>query len=171
MLFSLNNASHSKLVFCEAFVGKYQSHFFFVLFCLFCVAFWSCLLWNKFLSLAVISFYTHRAQGTPSRCFSPGCHPTGDHLDCHGNAHSQQVGVGGGGMGYGGRTHHPSSYWLNIFMVDLKSDYIWVCSIDLMDLKRLDPINKVAVPQRLCSYQWRANLACKLNPATIFLLV
>lgn len=38
------------------------------------------------------------------------------------------------------------SYWLNIFMVDLKSDYIWVCSIDLMDLKRLDPIITVAVP-------------------------
>lgn len=27
-------------------------------------------------------------------------------------------------------------------MLDLKSDYIWACSIDLMDLKRLDPINK-----------------------------
>lgn len=27
-------------------------------------------------------------------------------------------------------------------MLDLKSDYIWARSIDLMDLKRLDPINK-----------------------------
>lgn len=31
---------------------------------------------------------------------------------------------------------------LSIFMLDLKSDYIWARSIDLMDLKRLDPINK-----------------------------
>ena len=27
-------------------------------------------------------------------------------------------------------------------MLDLKSDYLRACSIDLMDLKRLDPINK-----------------------------
>lgn len=32
--------------------------------------------------------------------------------------------------------------WLSISMLDLKSDYIWSCITDLMDLKRLDPINK-----------------------------
>lgn len=38
-------------------------------------------------------------------------------------------------------------YWLSIFMVDLKSDYIWVRSIDLMDFKRLDPINNSTAPE------------------------
>lgn len=38
-------------------------------------------------------------------------------------------------------------YWLSIFMVDLKSDYIWVRSIDLMDFKRLDPINESSAPE------------------------
>jgi len=32
-------------------------------------------------------------------------------------------------------------------MVDLKSDYIWVRSIALMDFKRLDPINNAAAPE------------------------
>lgn len=32
--------------------------------------------------------------------------------------------------------------WLSISMLDLKSDYIWSCITDLMDLKRLDPINE-----------------------------
>lgn len=43
-------------------------------------------------------------------------------------------------------------------------------SIDLMDLKRLDPINESAA-LRQCPCRWRPNLACKLNPAAICLPV
>lgn len=41
-------------------------------------------------------------------------------------------------------------------------------SIDLMDLKRIDPINEQAA-LRHCPNQWGANLACKLNPISICL--
>lgn len=43
-------------------------------------------------------------------------------------------------------------------------------SIDLMDLKRIDPINEQAA-LRHCRSQWGANLACKLNPTSICLHV
>lgn len=43
-------------------------------------------------------------------------------------------------------------------------------SIDLMDLKRIDPINEQAA-LRHCPDQWGANLACKLNPTSICLHV
>jgi len=51
------------------------------------------------------------------------------------------------------------------FHAGFKLDYIWACSIDLMDLKRIDPINKgikemeekrkrVTLPPRLWPHQW-----------------
>lgn len=54
---------------------------------------------------------------------------------------------------------------LSIFTLYLKWDYRLVHSIDLMDFKRLDPINAVSAPGCL-SYCRQDNLPCKLNPAS-----